>query len=154
MTCCTYKISGLPNIWHSILIIWNYYMKRRNKTFWRRGGGGGLLVGLFLSANFGCLGFTPKSWLLRCLVHYSVELEKFIMSLTVYLAAHLHSLLPVTPRTYAAVTPSRKPVRKSHVRQFSRYGVGRGYLVVVTGSTWQLRDLHGSYGIPIATSMV
>ena len=32
--------------------------------------------------------------------------------------------------------------RKSLVRQFSRNGVGRGYLVAVTGSSWQLRGLY------------
>ena len=56
---------------------------------------------------------------------------------------------------YAAITHSvhGKLSRKSHV-QFSRNGVGRGYLVAVTGiyvavtgSTWQLRGLRGSYGV-------
>ena len=32
---------------------------------------------------------------------------------------------------------------KSHVRQFSRNGVGRGYLVAVPVSSWHLRDLRG-----------
>ena len=43
-----------------------------------------------------------------------------------------------------------KPSRKSHVRWFSRHGVGRGYLVGITGFTWNvwlLRGLHGCYGI-------
>ena len=40
-----------------------------------------------------------------------------------------------------------KPSRKSHVRQFSRNGVGCGYLVAVTGFTWQLRSLRGCYGV-------
>ena len=60
-------------------------------------------------------------------------------------------------KTYAAVTLSRKSrfrTRRSYVRQFSRYGVGRGYLVAVTGSTWLLRGLLwllrvlcGCYGV-------
>ena len=43
----------------------------------------------------------------------------------------------------AAVTPSLKSSsRKSHVKQFLRNWVGRGYLVAVTWSTWLLRGLR------------
>ena len=48
----------------------------------------------------------------------------------------------ITNRVYPAVTPSRtSQSRKSHVSRFSRNGVGRGYLVAVTGSTWLLQGL-------------
>ena len=40
---------------------------------------------------------------------------------------------------YAMFTPSRKLSRKSDGVIFSQNGVRRGYLVAVTGSTWQLR---------------
>ena len=38
-----------------------------------------------------------------------------------------------------------KPSRNSHERYCSRNGMEHGYLVAVTGSTWQLRGLHGCY---------
>ena len=43
-----------------------------------------------------------------------------------------------------AVTLSQKAVPKSHVRRFSRNDVGRGYVVAVTGSSWQVRDVRGN----------
>ena len=46
-----------------------------------------------------------------------------------------------------AVTPSRKPSRKSHVKQFSQNGMGRGYFVAVTESTWQLRVIPWGKGV-------
>ena len=43
----------------------------------------------------------------------------------------------------AAATPSRNsPSRKSLVTQFSRHGMGPGYPVAVTGSTWLLAGLR------------
>ena len=51
------------------------------------------------------------------------------------------------PRSHLYVKLSRR----SHVRRFSRNGVGRGYRVAVTGSTWPLRDVRGCYGMYIAT---
>ena len=39
---------------------------------------------------------------------------------------------------YSTVTPSRKAVPLSHVRGLSPNGDGRGYFVIVTGSTWQI----------------
>ena len=52
-----------------------------------------------------------------------------------------------TQRCDHGITPPWKPSRKSHVRQFSRNGVRRGYLVAVTVSTWQWRGLSGCYGV-------
>ena len=40
-----------------------------------------------------------------------------------------------------------KPSCKSHIWQFSRNQVGRGYLVVVTGSSRQLQALCGCYRV-------
>ena len=52
----------------------------------------------------------------------------------------MRSDLYIMPRSHLHVKPSRKAVRR-----FSRNGIGRGYLVAVTGSTWQLRGLCGCY---------
>ena len=49
----------------------------------------------------------------------------------------------IMPRSHLHVKPSHK----SHDRGFSRNGDGRGYLVAVMGSTWQLRDVCGRYGV-------
>ena len=44
---------------------------------------------------------------------------------------------------YAVVTwACKSPSCKNHVRQFSRNGVGRGYLLAVTGSVWMLQCLR------------
>ena len=53
--------------------------------------------------------------------------------------------LSIDVKAYAVATHSHKgPSRNSYVTQFSWNGVGRGYLVVVTGSTWLLRGLRPS----------
>ena len=41
--------------------------------------------------------------------------------------------------------PGIKTSRKNHVKQFLQNGVGRGNLVTVTGSMWQLRGLGDCY---------
>ena len=46
----------------------------------------------------------------------------------------------LVPRSHLHV----KPAGKSHVRLFAQNGMGRGYLVVVTGSTWLWRDAQGN----------
>ena len=48
------------------------------------------------------------------------------------------------PRSHLHIKPSCK----SHVRRFSQNGVGRGYLVAVSGSgsRWQLRGLRSYHG--------
>ena len=46
-----------------------------------------------------------------------------------------------------------KPSRTSHGRQFSRNGLGRGYLLAVTGSTTNgclIQGLHGHYGVYVS----
>ena len=51
------------------------------------------------------------------------------------------SYAPLMPLSHIEVMASRK----THLRRFLHNGVGRGYLGAVTGSTWQLRGLHGAY---------
>ena len=44
-----------------------------------------------------------------------------------------------------------KPPRKSHIRKFSWNRVGRGHVLAVTGSTWQLWEISGCYRVYVAT---
>ena len=52
--------------------------------------------------------------------------------------------------------PLKSPSRKSHVRQFSRSWVGRGFLVAVTRYMWLLRGVRGCYGfcIPLFSTKI
>ena len=55
--------------------------------------------------------------------------------------------MSVLPRSHLHVI---KLSRKSHERKCSRYGVGRGSLVTVTGSDVKLRSQRGCYGVCVA----
>ena len=61
------------------------------------------------------------------MVRYGVNVRTF---------ASFHSL---KPRLHRHLKQSRKT---EPVRQYPRNGVGRGYLVAITGSTWQLRGIR------------
>ena len=59
--------------------------------------------------------------------------------------------LPAAPRRPRNSHLQVKPSHKIHVWQFSQNGVECGCLVAVMGSIWQLRGLHGSYGLHVVT---
>ena len=51
------------------------------------------------------------------------------------------------PRSHLHVKPSRNTPRAMHAWQFSRHWLGCGYLVAVTGSSWENGILSGRYGV-------
>ena len=60
--------------------------------------------------------------------------------------SHINRAVHLMERSHLRVKPSRK----SREWRFLRSGVGRGYLVAVTGSTWLLRDVRGNYRMYVA----
>ena len=99
---------------------------------------GDIIIRSTMSALWWPLGHF-QTWWIRCLAYPAYRLTRT--------SAAQIACKPRSRQEWGIITvltPSRKA---DNAGTFSLNGVGRGFRVAVTGSTWWLRDLRGYYGV-------